>query len=681
MSKFLDAALRYADMQWYVFPLRPRSKKPLFSREQGGQGYKDATLDKKQIAEWWAGCPDANIGVATGYSFWVLDIDVKSAGDETLESIERKFGKLPDTLQQVTGTGGRHYLFRMERPVKCSTGEVGQGIDVRGSGGYIVAEPSIHDVTLQPYIWDGMAEIENQAILSAPEWLYDLMSERHNNVQNAPAVPDTIPKGVQHNTLVSIAGTMRRRGMNANEIFVALMEVNKRCEQPGPTENIKGIADSMVQYAPHDLASGKIPMRKVYADLVDERKPELRYEDPRPDPEWRERLMPPHSQGDRPEKELANIETCLAFCPDYSGSIVYDEFGEKNKFTRDLLNGKIRAGATVDEQAMNLIAIDIKREFDIRSAGTMMLDAVKTVAKKNRVHPVREYLSDLKWDKLSRLDTWLSTYLGAPHNEYHSELGRRWLISAVARIMYPGCKADICPIMEGGQGLGKSTALAILGGEWYTELAGDLNQTNTLMALRGKWIVEIGELSAMSRADVNLIKSFMSRAIDTYREPWGKIAEDHPRQFIFCGTTNQDAYLKDETGNRRFWPIECNPVIGGMIDRAALIRDRDQLWAEAYFDFQDGQKWHVEDSKVLMLAKEIQSDRCETDPWFEEIAAFVTGKNEVRIDFVLKYALDRGVKDWTQSDKNRVGRTLKQLGFSSKTVRVDGVPTRTYVRG
>jgi putative DNA primase/helicase len=211
-------------------------------------------------------------------------------------------------------------------------------------------------------------------------------------------------------------------------------------------------------------------------------------------------------------------------------------------------------------------------------------DAVAAVADDNRFHPIREYLDGLAWDGTPRLATWLSTHLGAvvepgcdkpeARPAYIREVGRKWPIGAVARVYRPGCKVDAAPIFEGGQGIGKSQALAALVPcpEWFCDEISDLGTKDSAQDLRGKWIIELAELSAMRRGDIERTKAFMSRSTDHYRPSYGRRSQDFPRQCAFAGTTNADGYLGDETGNRRFWPVKV-----GAIDLDAIRRDREQL--------------------------------------------------------------------------------------------------------
>jgi predicted P-loop ATPase len=302
--------------------------------------------------------------------------------------------------------------------------------------------------------------------------------------------------------------------------------------------------------------------------------------------------------------------------------------------------------------------------------------AVQTVAKDRAFHPVREYLESLEWDGNKRIDTWLSIYLGAEATDYTSAVGARWLTSGVARIYEPGAKADCCLILEGVQGLKKSTALKTIAGDWFTDEIADLGSKDAAMQTRGVWIIEIAELDSMSRSDVSKVKSFMSRSTDRFRPPYGKRLIESPRQCIFAGSVNHSNYLRDETGGRRFWPVACT-----RIQIVELARDRDQLWAEARGRYGSGAAWWLDSVELNRLAQQQQADRYDGDPWDELVTKwlqspsqryngagqalqpFTSDSQSVTIADVLNHCVGKPQDQWSQSDKNRVARCLRSLGF------------------
>jgi predicted P-loop ATPase len=284
--------------------------------------------------------------------------------------------------------------------------------------------------------------------------------------------------------------------------------------------------------------------------------------------------------------------------------------------------------------------------------------AVQTVAKGNCYHPVRNYLNSLTWDGTSRLDGWLSLYLGVVPSPYVAAVGARFLISAVARIYEPGAKADCALILEGAQGLMKSTALRALAGDFFTDDIAELGTKDAALQTRGAWIIEIPELDSMGRVDVSKVKSFISRSSDRFRPPYGKRLIDSPRQCVFAGSVNHSAYLRDETGARRFWPVACERIL---IEE--LKRDRDQVWAEATAQYRKGQPWWLDTPELVVAASQEQASRYESDPWEELVARWIEDRPSVSIEEALRECIRKEQASWTQADKNRLARCLTALGW------------------
>ena len=241
--------------------------------------------------------------------------------------------------------------------------------------------------------------------------------------------------------------------------------------------------------------------------------------------------------------------------------------------------------------------------------------AIGKVTDDRSYHPIRDYLSALpEWDRTPRIETLLIDYLGAPDNRYVRAVTRKTLCAAVKRVLQPGVKFDTMLVLNGPQGVGKSTLIAKLGGEWFNDSL-SLNDTKDKTAaekLQGFWIMEIGELAGLRKAEVETLRSFLSRQNDIYRASFGKRATPHLRQCVFFGTTNEESgYLRDTTGNRRFWPVKT-PGNGYKHSWQLTQREIDQIWAEALFYVQQGEKIHL-DSEMDALAKEEQREAMETD--------------------------------------------------------------------
>ena len=222
-------------------------------------------------------------------------------------------------------------------------------------------------------------------------------------------------------------------------------------------------------------------------------------------------------------------------------------------------------------------------------------------------------------DGTARLDLWLMTYLGVADTHYARAVGARWLSSAVARIYIPGAKTDCVLILEGPQGIKKSSALMTLAEPWFTDRLSDLGSKDAAMETKGVWIIEVAELDSMSRTEVGAIKAFISRTHDRFRPPYGKRLVDLPRHCVFAGSVNPEGgYLKDATGGRRFWPVLCTTI---NVER--LRADRDQLWAEARDRFRADEPWWLETLELNEAATREQDERYQGDAWEEPIQQYL----------------------------------------------------------
>ena len=241
--------------------------------------------------------------------------------------------------------------------------------------------------------------------------------------------------------------------------------------------------------------------------------------------------------------------------------------------------------------------------------------AVAKVVDDRSYHPIREYLASLpEWDGVKRAETLLIDYLGAEDNAYTRAVTRKTICGAVARVQHPGIKFDNILVLNGDQGIGKSTLIAKLGGEWYSDSLSltDMNDKTAAEKLQGYWILEIGELAGMKKADIDKVKAFISRQDDKYRASFGRRVTPHPRQCIFFGTTNsQNGYLRDITGNRRFWTVKT-PGTGKKKPWQLTNEDVRQIWAEALVLVERGEKLYL-DSTLEALSQAEQSSAMEQD--------------------------------------------------------------------
>ena len=323
-----------------------------------------------------------------------------------------------------------------------------------------------------------------------------------------------------------------------------------------------------------------------------------------------------------------------------------------------------------------------------KSAIRMVLAAV---VRDNLFHPVRDYLDKLKWDGVTRLDKWLTSYLGVVEIENYTVMsGRWWMISAVARIYQPGCIAKYVLIIEGPQDLGKSTALRILGGEWFTDDIETLGSKDSQLQVGNAWIIELPELASTRRAEISAVKAFISRPVDKFRPPYGEHLIEQPRQCALAGTVNPEGkYLLDETGAVRYWPQKA-----AKIDLVALERDRDQLWAEAVYRYKAGELWWPQpgDGFEPLEEQEKRSETVEDDPWFHPIARWLAFQEDPRLQSgaeegfamadILTGAIRISPERMDKRAERRTGAIMRKLGFVSVTVRLKGLekPVRRWMK-
>ncbi|KUF08639.1 VapE domain-containing protein [Pseudoponticoccus marisrubri] len=276
----------------------------------------------------------------------------------------------------------------------------------------------------------------------------------------------------------------------------------------------------------------------------------------------------------------------------------------------------------VTDAAISLAQIALER-LGLQTVGESLVSrAAQAVARKGQYHPIRDYLWALKWDGKARLDTWLVRHAGAEDTPYTRAVGRKFLIQMVARVMQPGCKADHTLVLSGAQGQNKSTACAILAGaEYFSDtlpaIHGD--KTEAMRHLQGKWLVELAELAPSRTSEQEDLKAFLSGAVDRVRLPYAKRDEAFARQCVFVGTTNDDQFLRDATGGRRFWPVMVGKVIGA----DALAAERDQLFAEAFAAYTDEEPWWLDRDFEAEHAKPVQNAARESDSWVDKVAEWL----------------------------------------------------------
>jgi len=313
-----------------------------------------------------------------------------------------------------------------------------------------------------------------------------------------------------------------------------------------------------------------------------------------------------------PTKTARNLEIIMSNDPALKGKIAIDEFANK-RVLLDHLPWRKRTDAKPywldsDDSALRVY---LEKRYNQRGKD-MVLDALVNVSERYKYHPVRDYLRALEWDGEERVETLLVDYLGAEDTAYTRIVTRKFLAAAVARIMRPGVKFDNVLVTLGNQGIGKTLLAQKLGGKWFSNSLDSVQGKDAYEALQGNWIIELGEMSATKKADIDAVKQFVSKTSDSFRAAYGRNTETHFRQCVFWGTTNEHEFLRDRTGNRRFWPVSCAKEGGAKKPWNLKDDERDQIWAEAYQIWKKGEVLSL-NAKENVLALAQQNMHTESD--------------------------------------------------------------------
>lgn len=404
---------------------------------------------------------------------------------------------------------------------------------------------------------------------------------------------------------------------------------------------------------------------------------------------WKKQLQKVLKTTDRGaiQGHAYNVRQILEHDPAWSGVLAYCDFSYRILKRQLPKVAEFETGEWDDADTARL-KIWLTEKYSFNPSKSEVLDALLACSQARRFHPVREYLQGLKWDGQHRIDRWLAQCLGAEAiagPEYLAKVSRYFMISAVARVMPPlvpgrDNKVDTVLILEGKQGLKKSTAVKTLFGEWFSDAPIPIGDKDAYQNITGVWGVEMAELDSFNKAENTAAKLFFSQQVDRYRPSYGTMARNYPRQCVFVGTTNQDEYLKDYTGNRRYWPVLVKNV-----NIRALSDFRDQFWAEALHAYQNGERWWAEGPDELALFETEQGSRMQADPWETMLQDYLAKTTE---DFITSAQLlldclkvDGG--HMSRAHQNRLSPIMKALGWhpSVKRVTVEGTSQKVQRRG
>jgi putative DNA primase/helicase len=401
-----------------------------------------------------------------------------------------------------------------------------------------------------------------------------------------------------------------------------------------------------------------------------------------------------------PVRKLLNALLVVESDPAFQGAILFNNLRYQATVMRpmpwDKINGVWEPREWADADDAELAIWMQSNGLNFPTA--LVAEAVQIVARRNHYHPIKDYFARIVWDGEHRLETMAVDYFGADDTPYNRTIMLKWMISGVARVYRPGqAKVDCMIVLEGPQGIYKSTALSVIGDPCgagsFTDSISAFDTRHAAEEVRGVWLIEISELDAVRRAaDVSMVKSFLSKTSDRYRPPYGRNVQNFPRQCFFGGSTNSNSWNRDDTGGRRFWPLVC-----GIISIEALRANIDQLWAEAYTRYLTGEPWWLEDAKIIATAKEMVEERQPEDPWSDKVGRIVDDFTRIVPGTETTRPVAFGAAAWVTTeqilrevgvetgkfnlgDSQRVATVLRKKGWQRKLVRVGTDRQWRYLR-
>ena len=682
-----QVAANWARAGFPVFPCGP-DKKPLTPH-----GFKDATADLDAVALYWQKNPRALVAIPTGAisGLFVVDLDTdretgEAIGEASLAALglSHLIGTVPTV---ATPSGGRHLYFR-DCGLGGTSNKLGPKIDTRGNGGYIIAPGSV--TPAGPYrLLNGL--LSRDTLQSAPSGILEGLQ--------AHAAPQRPQPGFQIDTGQRF--DFQGVGAGVAEVLDLLAHIPPDCGYADWVAVLMGLHDHFsgaaagldiadnwsaggMKYHPGEVAEkwrgfqtgggaglgsvctlarqnganlGAIAKRHKGRQATTRASGSTPSAGPAPEDKPKAT-----NEGKGRAKWCADIAcTILETNPAWAGVLAYDEFAGLTLLLKPIPGTTVPRATFAPRPIADTDITAAVRWFnrngfpDATKNGAA--DALYLVASETIISPVRHFLEGLAWDGFPRVENWLARYCGADRFDLTAKVGTAWLVSAVARALKPGCKADCALVLEGRQGAGKSSILrALAGPDWFHDGLSDMHGKDASAALRGKWIIELPEMSAMRRSDTEAVKAFLSRTEERYRPAYGRTEVIEPRRCVFAGTTNRNDYLTDDTGGRRFWPVTVDAI---KLDE--LTADREQIWAEAVDLYRNGARWWL-DRMDESAAAAVVATRAADDPWGGDVLRVVDGLSEVSTRDIFQL-LDIGLERRGKADAMRITGILTRAGW------------------
>lgn len=342
-----------------------------------------------------------------------------------------------------------------------------------------------------------------------------------------------------------------------------------------------------------------------------------------PSDEWKSKLALTRSKSIA--NRLNNLMVILNHDPHLKELFVLNEFAQRIELSK-LPPWESGNTKTLSDDDVMKLRVYLSEVYDgVEFSKENLYTAITSIASTNRYHPVKEMIESKAWDGVLRAETIFIDYLGADDNPYTRAVAKTWLTGAIKRIYEPGCKFEITVVLSGRQGRGKSTLAKALGGEWFTDGLKDMHSKDSKDFLRGAWVIELSELSAMRKTEIEEIKQFISSTIDRYRQAYGRLTQEFPRTNAFIATTNSNAYLKDLTGSRRFCPVPIDSIERNKDVFNIKSETIQQIWAEAYVWYKKRQPVYLS-QEIEKMADEYREQAQDENPMRDMIVEYLNIK-------------------------------------------------------
>lgn len=666
-------------------------------------------VGKRPVIKKWQSTEPFDYQIKNGDNFGVnlqdddLIVDIDPRGfDKDDNPYKRLVALVPEIAKTMivrTG-GGLHLYLKKNSKVKTKKHHKNfNGIDFLSSGAYVVGAGSVHPTTAKKYT---IEQGSFDTIATAPEELLKLLeskkqectftavdtvddSERTKKYFISYLVeraPHAIEGQGGNNTTFQVACRGRdfglSEGVTNNLMF---FHWNKMCQPAWSPEELEKIVQNAYNFN-NDKAGKFHPSNQFDAVEVDEDEKTFTWHLTKGG-EWQRTSI----------HNVCNFFNGYGETPELHDLLGFNLLSQNIEFLRRpaWLN-KFETLTGWDDNDCNAVIKLLSTKLSFNANKNLIHDAALAVAQEHKFNPVIDYLVGHKWDGKKRIHNWLTEYMRVKETEYTNAVGELILQAAIKRVFQSGCKYDYMVVLEGNQGIGKSSMIELLGSKWYADLILNVHSPDTVDSMRNKWIVEVSEMEASKRSDVQAMKSFLSRRIDTCRLAYARASKDFPRHSVFIGSFNPDAfgssYIKDVTGDRRYLPITVEG--NTFLDFDKFEKDVGQIWAEALVEYRK----HPDDLLYLTnkaaydQALEETAKRKNADSWAEQIAMWLdnydgTGakKDETTANEIFTHALSGQIERFNSYFGRRIANIMvSELGWERKKKRVGGVDTRIYTR-